>query len=112
MAAFGIKVEQLAPGIVRAAVSGELDLQKAYTFDLELKALEELGPATIVLDLCGTTFVDSAGLARIVAAQRRARKAQRRLLVVCGDAPVKRLFAITALEHELEVVREFDPAAV
>ena len=111
MATFGMTVDQLAPGIVRATVTGELDLQKAYTFDMELQALEGLLPETIVLDLCGTSFVDSAGLARIVAAQRRARKAQRRLVVVCGDAPVKRLFAITALEHELEVVREL-PAFV
>jgi anti-anti-sigma factor len=55
------------------------------------------------------TFVDSAGLARIVAARRRAIRDGRRLVVVRGCRAVQRLFALTALDQQFEMVS--DPKA-
>ena len=110
MHGFGLKVDQMVPGVMCVRLSGELDLNRAYTFDEELRAVEALSPSTIVLDLRHVTFVDSAGLARIVAARRRADRARRRLVVVRSCAAVQRLFALTAMDHHLEMVSE--PEAV
>ena len=110
MSGFALRTAQMAPGVMRMELSGELDLNRAYTFDEELRALEDLGVRTIVLDLRGVTFVDSAGLARIVAARRRAVRDGRRFLVVRGCKSVQRLFALTALDQQFEMISEPEAA--
>jgi anti-sigma B factor antagonist len=106
MRGFGLTIEPLAGGAVRLALRGELDLEHAYTFDEELKRVEALKPLCIVLDLRELLFLDSSGLARLLAARRRAKRESRRLLLVRGSKPVQRLLAITAVGERFETVSE------
>jgi anti-sigma B factor antagonist len=106
MRGFGLTIEQLAGGAVRVALRGELDLEHAYTFDEEMRRVEGERPPCLVLDLKGLSFLDSSGLARLLAANRRARRERRRLLLVRGSAPVQRLMAITAVGQHFETVSE------
>jgi anti-sigma B factor antagonist len=106
MRGFGLTIEPLGDGAVRVALRGELDLEHAYTFDEELRRVEALKPPCLVLDLRGLTFLDSSGLARLLAARRRARRAQRRLVLVRGTRAVQRLMAITAVGEHFETVSE------
>ena len=106
MRGFGLTIEPLAGGAVRLALRGELDLEHAYTFDEELRRVEAGRPGCVVLDLRALTFIDSSGLARLLAARHRARKAGRRLLLIRGSTPVQRLMAITAVSEHFEMVRE------
>jgi anti-sigma B factor antagonist len=106
MRGFGLTIEPLAEGAVRVALRGELDLEHAYTFDEELRRVERGRPHCLVLDLRGLSFLDSCGLARLLAARRRARREQRRLLLVRGGAGVSRLLAITAVGDHFETVSE------
>jgi anti-sigma B factor antagonist len=110
MSGFGLTVEELEPGVVRFGLRGELDLAHAYTFDEELRAIEESRPACVVLDLRQLTFLDSCGLARLLAARRRARRLGHRLLLVRGSAAVQRLFALTAVDEAFEMVSELPVA--
>jgi anti-anti-sigma factor len=57
-----------------------------------------------VLDLRGLDFVDSAGISRILAARRRARRAGRRFVLVRGAAPVQRFLQTAALTEHFEYV--------
>ena len=105
MKGLALKIEPLGSGKgVRIAMRGELDLEHAYTFDEELKRVEALDPACICLDLRELSFLDSCGLARLVAARRRARKAGRRLVLVRGSRAVQRLFQLTAVDEAFEIV--------
>jgi anti-sigma B factor antagonist len=106
MRGFGLTIEPLAGDAVRVALRGELDLEHAYTFDEELRRVEALKPACVVLDLRGLTFLDSSGLARLLAARRRARRDRRRLLLVRGTRAVQRLMMITAVGEHFETVSE------
>ena len=106
MPGFGLMIEELDAGAVRIALEGELDLAHAYTFDDELRRVEDSHPACIVLDLRQLTFLDSCGLARLLAARRRARRAGHRLLLVRGPAAVQRLFALSAVDEAFEMVSE------
>jgi len=106
MRGFGLTIEPLAGDAVRVALRGELDLEHAYTFDEELKRLEGTRPSCLVLDLRGLTFLDSCGLARLLAARRRARREKRRVLLVRGTPAVQRLLAITAVGDHFETVSE------
>ena len=104
MRTFGLQVDQLAPGVVCLHVEGEFDVHHVYEFDQELRALEDTGATTVVVDLREVPFVDSAGLSRLLAAQRRARSNGHRLAVVRGCRAIERLFALTAMNHTLELV--------
>jgi anti-anti-sigma factor len=107
---FGLTIEDLDAGAVRIAVRGELDLAHAYTFDEELRRVEAARPSCVVLDLRELTFLDSCGLARLLAARRRSRKAGHRLLLVRGPAQVQRLFALAAVDEAFEMVSEIPVA--
>lgn len=102
----GITIESLAVDTVCVTLSGELDFARAYTFDEEMRRLEAQRPGSIVLDLRALNFLDSAGLGRVLALQRRANRDGRRLVVVRGCRAVERLFALTALDMRLEMVSE------
>jgi anti-sigma B factor antagonist len=106
----GITIESLAPDTVCVALSGELDFARAYTFDEEMRRLEAQRPGSIVLDLRSLNFLDSAGLGRVLALQRRAKRDGRRLVVVRGCRAIERLFALTALDTRLEMIS--DPRSV
>ena len=106
MRGFGLTIEPLAGDAVRVALRGELDLEHAYTFDEELRQVEGRHPSCLVLDLRGLSFLDSCGLARLLAARRRARREHRRLLLVRGSAAVQRLMAITAVGEHFETVSD------
>ncbi len=69
------------------------------------------GPACVVLDLRELRFLDSCGLARLLAARRRARKLGHRLLLVRGPKAIQRLFALSAVDEAFEMVSEV-PAAM
>jgi anti-anti-sigma factor len=96
---------------VRVALRGELDLEHAYTFDEELRRVEAARPPCLVIDLRELSFLDSCGLARLLAARRRARRERRRLVLVRGPAAVQRLFALTAVGEAFEIVGDV-PAAL
>src|SRR3954453_358680 len=111
MQGFGLMIEELDSGAVRIALRGELDLAHAYTFDEGLRRVEESRPSCVVLDLRQLTFLDSCGLARLLAARRRARRAGHRLLLLRGPAAIQRLFALSAVDEAFEMVSEV-PAAM
>ena len=106
MRGFGLTIEPLVDGAVCVALRGELDLEHAYTFDEELRRIEENRPHCLVLDLRGLSFLDSCGLARLLAARKRARRERRRLLLVRGGPAVQRLLALTAVGEHFETGSE------
>ena len=111
MHGFGLTIEELEPGVVMIALRGELDLAHAYTFDEELRRIEESRPSCVVINLKELAFLDSCGLARLLAARRRARRAGHRLILVRGSAGIQRLFALSAVDEAFEMVSEV-PAAL
>ena len=71
-----------------------------------MRRVEAARPSCLVLDLRGLSFLDSSGLARLLAANRRAHRERRRLLLVRGTKAVQRLLAMTAVGHHFETVSD------
>jgi anti-anti-sigma factor len=94
------------PGAIRISLTGELDLATAYAFDRRLLEIESHRPSLIVIDLRQVTMLDSAGLARLVSAQRRARKGGWRLVLVRGGRTVMRVLQTTRLDEMLELTSD------
>jgi anti-anti-sigma factor len=104
MADLQIETRGGGSGIVTLALSGEFDLAGIERFEAALVPAESEAPEVIVVDLTGLVFMDSSGLRALVLADRRARKAGRRLAIVPGATPVRRVFEITQLDEELDLI--------
>ncbi len=91
-------------GLAHVVLSGELDLSTVEKVEQELARVEGEGPSIVALDLSRLTFLDSSGLRLIVSADQRARRESRRFVVVRGPDTVQRVFSITHLDEQLELV--------
>jgi anti-sigma B factor antagonist len=94
-------------GLAHVVLIGELDLSTIDRLEKELARVEGDGPAVVALDLSRLTFLDSSGLRVIVGADQRARREKRRFVVVRGPDTVQRVFSITRLDEQLELVDDF-----
>ena len=92
-------------------LAGELTLATVTGLQDHLAEAELARPALLVLDLRRVRFIESTGLAELVAAQKRGRRDGRRLVLVMSPGPVERLLALTGLDRQLETVVQ-PPGAV
>jgi len=104
-----VHVEKRADGAL-LALDGELDLAEAPRMESEVRTIEEDEPAVLVIDLRALRFMDSSGLRTLLAVDRRAREAGRRLLFVRGPEQVQRVMRVTKVDERLEFVD--DPASI
>jgi anti-sigma B factor antagonist len=92
---------------VQVTIQGALDLVRAYDFDDAMRRIERDAPGRLLLDLRTLEFLDTTGLARLLAVQRRCRRAGRRLVLVRGPLNVQRILAMCS-DEQFELVG--DPA--
>lgn len=91
------------PDRIVLELHGELDLAGAPLLT-EALARAESEQLALVLDLEDLQFVDSAGLRVILAAQERARTAERDFATTPGSPQVQRLFKIAGVSEHLNTV--------
>jgi anti-anti-sigma factor len=101
---FSLTVEQMAPNVLRVALSGELDLTRTLLLDSELQAVEARHPEAVIIDLRRLDFVDSSGIARLLGARRRAARGGWQLLIVRGSEAVQRIMSLAAVDRALRFV--------
>jgi anti-anti-sigma factor len=63
----------------------------------------------VTVDLCDTTFLDSAGLHVLLNAARRLTRRSHRLQVICGPGRVRHVIELARLVETLNVI---DPRSV
>jgi anti-sigma B factor antagonist len=78
-------------------VSGELDVYEAPAFRAELLSIIDEGHRRVVVDCAGMAFIDSAGLAALVDAQRRLVGIDGQLVLRAVRPSSRRIFEITDL---------------
>jgi anti-sigma B factor antagonist len=91
------------PPVVRA--EGELDLASAPGLRDLLARLIVEGHRHVILDLSGTTFIDSTSIGTLLAAHQRLRRYNGILELVCGHPNVLRTFEFAGLRDEF-LIRE------
>ena len=104
--ALDVREDEPRPGDIRVSLDGELDLANAYAFDRRMLDIEARQVQLIIVDLRGLTMLDSAGLARLVSAQRRARRGGWRLVLVRGGKIIQRVLQTTRLDELLEMTSD------
>ena len=82
-------------------LTGELDVRTAVTLRAVLAQQVLAGPGNLVLDLSGLEFVDSSGLAALLAAHQGTRQAGM-ALVLAGPIPsLRRIMSLTGIDNVL-----------
>ena len=105
MSRLDVVVDRLPSGVPVVRLSGELVYEHAYTLDVQLQKVEDADSvSSMVLDLRGLYFLDSAGLSRLLAARRRAGRARRRLVLVRGSRNVSRVMMLAGIHDAFELV--------
>jgi stage II sporulation protein AA (anti-sigma F factor antagonist) len=81
---------------------GELDLYSAPMLEDALRMVEEEATDRVVLDLGGLTFIDSAGIHRLLASDERLRARGGRLALRTGSSQVQRMLELTGALQRLD----------
>jgi anti-sigma B factor antagonist len=91
---------QMVDGVPVITAPAELDTTTVGPLRAALLEWHARGHATVVVDMTGTQFCDSAGLRELVRAHKRARAGGGELrLVLPADGTVPRVFTVTGLDH-------------
>jgi anti-sigma B factor antagonist len=92
------------------AVRGEIDLFTAPEFKQHVSAPIDAGVPHVVVDLSGTTFIDSSSLGVLIGAHRRLKLRGGSLTIVCENEPIIKTFRITGLDGVFTLVSSLDDA--
>lgn len=100
----------LVHGRRRLCVRGELDLATAPRLAEALQQELDGEPASLVVDLSGTSFLDSSGARALVVAGRRARSVGATMQIVCpvGNRAVRRVLDLLHLHLLVPVVEQVE----
>jgi anti-sigma B factor antagonist len=95
--------EQVDDATQVVSVRGEIDLFTAPEFKALIHDAIEAGRERVVVDLTGATFIDSSSLGVLIAAHRRLKLRDGRLVVACDVPAVLSTFKITGLDTVLDL---------
>ena len=85
-------------------VVGEVDLANVEIVQAAISGSVRSDTSLVVLDLSGTTYLDSTGLAMIFRlAERLSYRRQEFCLVVPPDSPIRRVLQLTSLDQVVRV---------
>jgi anti-sigma B factor antagonist len=94
---------RIGRGVHVVALGGEIDLHTAPRLDEALFGAIHEGAQRVLVDLAGTTFVDSTVLGVLLRAHRRLDDAGGRLVLVSNDPRILRTLELTGLDRTLAV---------
>ncbi len=89
---------------------GEVDVAAAPRLRDRLVQLVITGPAYVVVDLAGVTFIDSMGLGALVSGLKRARAHDGDLRLAAASDHVAKVLSITRLDQAFLVADDVDAA--
>ena len=99
--------------VLSVVVRGEHDIYTAPALRDRLDEALDAGPAGVIVDLSGATFLDSSILGALLEARRQALERGHNYVVSLGPEPepgVARILEITGLVPVFPVVRSLDEA--
>ncbi|MEY2225538.1 MULTISPECIES: STAS domain-containing protein [Streptomyces] len=89
---------------LEVTLSGELDLYTAEQVEPRLHELARAGHRNLILDLCGLSFCDSAGIDLFIRLNRRCRASGTRLLLCDVPAQVVKSMRVLGADRDLRLV--------
>jgi anti-sigma B factor antagonist len=107
---FVLATEQLDTGALVVSVMGEVDRAAAPALEQTLLGVAEVRTGEVIVDLTCCNFLDSRGLATLVAARARLERSKGRLALVLSNPSILRIFQITQFDELFEIYRSLGAA--
>jgi anti-anti-sigma factor len=105
-----IKSEQVG-SVCLVRVRGEIDMSNASALSARIENAMPAGTPTLVLELSGTTYLDSRGVALLLRLGERLRGRRQELrLVVPPEAPIRAVLDFTGVPAVMRVNDRLDDA--
>jgi len=93
----------LVAGVPVVAAPAEIDITNAGLLRTALLTAGADGSRTVVVDLSGTHFCDSAGLNVLVRAHQRGEERGREVRLVMAGTDVRRIFVVTGIDRVIPI---------
>lgn len=98
-----VTTHKVGPAAYRILLTGEFDMYTSPRFRHELHAcIEGDGAKEVIVDLSGTTFIDSTFLGIVLGGMKRLREQGGEISVVCPDS-IRKIFELTGLDRVLTI---------
>lgn len=79
-------------------LSGEVDAYTSARFREAMVDLIETGAANLIVSMMKVEYIDSSGLGALVGGLKRSTERGGRILIVCDNPQIRKVFEITGLE--------------
>jgi anti-sigma B factor antagonist len=99
-----------ASDVCLVALAGEIDMSNAAELAESLEAPFAVGPCDLLVDVSQLTFIDSAGVSELFKAAKRARGADRAIVLVAPSGQVARVFDVVGIGTQLAVAESLEAA--
>ena len=86
-------------GVTIVAPTGRLDVAGAPALKEAIGEAVRKGPAKVVIDMVGVSFVDSTGLGSVIAALKQIRNSQGELRLAAPNQQVRVVLELTTLDR-------------
>ena len=97
--ALDVQTRQTEGGVTVVAPTGRLDVAGAPALKEAISELPRNGPAKVVIDMEGVSFVDSTGLGSVIAALKQIRSSQGELRLAAPNQQVRVVLELTTLDR-------------
>ena len=87
-------------------VQGEIDVYTSPRVKETINELIEKGHYHLVINLEGVRYIDSTGLGVLIGALKKVREHNGRILLVCTNPQIKKIFNITGLVKIFEIFKD------
>lgn len=103
-----INTRDLSDGWTSLAVEGEIDLATVEELQKAINGVVDNGGGNLVIDLTGSSFMDSTGLKALVMASRRFDEQGRSFAIAVSGGPVSRLIDLSGVNTSIRIVGTAD----
>lgn len=104
MEGLSIRSHELKDGWVSIEVEGEVDLATVGELQNAIDDVFDGDSKNLVVDLTGSSFMDSTGLKALVMSNRRFDSAGRRFAIAVSGGPVSRLLDLSGVNSSIMTV--------
>lgn len=111
MTSLNIENRALTGGWVSIEVEGEVDLATVDDLQRAIDAVFADGSEHLVVDLSGSSFMDSTGLKTLVMTNRKFEKAGRSFAIAVDAGPISRLIDLSGVNATIRTVESVDQLA-
>jgi anti-sigma B factor antagonist len=95
-------------GYYMVDIDGEVDIATSTQLRDALYEIIAQGHNNLVLNLDQVRYIDTSGLGVLMGARKRVREHEGRILIVCSNPRLQRLFAITSLAKVFDIFDTID----